>query len=129
MVTALGEAGTGLVSLTVPSTPLALLLGVKEPAPEMILMARLFGAALLAIGVACWLGRSDGFGPSQLGLMAGALAYDASVAALLAYAGSFSTFVGIALWPAVGLHAALAVWCVVCLWGWGEKKSLAVDNS
>jgi hypothetical protein len=64
---------------------------------------------LIAIGVACWLGRSDGFGPSQLGLMAGALAYGAAVAALLAYAGSFSTFVGIALWPVVGLHAALAV--------------------
>ena len=24
---------------------------------------------------------------------------------------------GIALWPAVGLHTALAVWCVVCLRG------------
>jgi hypothetical protein len=38
IVTALGEAGTGLVPLTVPSIPLALLLGVNEPAPEMTLM-------------------------------------------------------------------------------------------
>jgi hypothetical protein len=57
-----------------------------------------------------------------------ALAYDAVVAALLAYAGSFSAFVGIALWPAAGLHAGLAIWCIVCLWAWGQKKSLPVDS-
>jgi hypothetical protein len=129
MVTALGEAGTGLLLLARPSAPMQMLLGIRQPAPEMIFMARLLGAALLAIGVACWLGRGDGFGPSQLGLITGALVYDAVVASLLAYAGSFSAFVGIALWPAAGLHAALAVWCIVCLWGWGEKKSLPVDSS
>jgi hypothetical protein len=116
IVTAIGEAGTGLVSLVLPSAPLALLLGVKHAAPETTFTVRLFGAALIAIGIACWLGRRDGPGPSQLGLLAGALAYDAAVAALLAYAGLFSNFVGIALWPAVVLHASLAVWCVACLY-------------
>ncbi len=33
--------------------------------------------------------------------------------ALFAYAGLVLSMVGIALWPAVALHAALAVWCVV----------------
>jgi hypothetical protein len=117
MVTAVIEAGTGLMSLVRPSAPLALLLGVTQAAPETIFTVRLLGTALTAIGVACWLGRSDGFGPSQLGLIAGAFVYDVVVAVLLAYAASFLTFVGLALWPAVGLHAALAIWCGVCLLG------------
>jgi hypothetical protein len=49
-------------------------------------------------------------------LLAGALVYDVAVAALLAYSGLFSSLVGIALWPAVVLHALLAVWCGVGLW-------------
>jgi hypothetical protein len=118
IVTAIGEAGTGLVSLARPSVPLALILGVERAAPEATFITRLFGAALLAIGLSCWLGCGDGFGPSQIGLIAGALVYDATVAALLAYVGSSSNLVGIALWPVVGLHAALAAWCAVCLRGW-----------
>jgi hypothetical protein len=116
IVTAVGEAGTGLLLMVLPSVPLALLLGVEDASRESILVARLFGAALLAIGVGCWLGRSDELGPSQRGLVAGALVYDAVVAAFLAYAGLFSSSVGIALWPAVVVHGLLAAWCIVCLW-------------
>jgi hypothetical protein len=115
VVTALAEAGIGLLLLVVPWAPLALLLGVAEASPESILLARLLGAALFAIGVGCWLGRSDTLGPSQRGLITGALGYDAAVAALLVYARLSLNLVGIALWPAVVLHAMLAIWCVVCL--------------
>ena len=45
------------------------------------------------------------------------LIYDVAAAALLAYAGLVLNMVGLALWPAVVLHAALAGWCVVCLLG------------
>jgi hypothetical protein len=115
VVTTVCEAGIGLLLLVLPSVPLAVLLGVVDVSRESILLARLFGAALLAIGVGCWLGRDDSLGPSQRGLIAGALVYDAVVAALLAYAGLVLAFVGIALWPGVVLHVMLAVWCVVCL--------------
>jgi hypothetical protein len=115
LVTALGEGGTGLLLLVSPPIPQALLLGTDQASPEATFFARIAGAALLAIGVGCWLGRSDSLGPSRRGLIAGALVYDAVVAALLAYAGLVLNLIGIALWPAVVLHAALAVWCVVCL--------------
>jgi hypothetical protein len=49
-------------------------------------------------------------------LLIGVLTYDVGAAVILAYTGLFVNLVGIALWPAVVLHAALAVWCVVCLW-------------
>jgi hypothetical protein len=44
------------------------------------------------------------------------LIYDVAAAVILAYTGWFLNLVGILLWPAVLLHAALAVWCGVCLW-------------
>jgi hypothetical protein len=116
VVIAFGEVGTGLLLLALPSVPLALLLGVEQASPEAVFIARLTGGALLAIGVACWLGRSDKLGAAQLPLIAGALVYNAAAVGLLAYAGLLLSLVGIALWPAVVLHAALAVWCVVCLW-------------
>jgi hypothetical protein len=117
IVTAFVEVGTGLLLLVVPSVPLALLLGVDQASPETTVAARVAGAALLAIGVACWLGRSDKPGPAQLGLTTGVLIYDVAAAVILAYTGLFLSLVGVVLWPAVTLHTALAVWCVVCIWG------------
>jgi hypothetical protein len=115
IVTAFGEAGTGLLLLAWPPVLLALLLGVDQASPETTCCARIAGAALLAIGVTCWLGRSDPLGPSQLGLITGVLIYDIAADGVLAYTGLCLGLVGIALWPAVVLHAALAIWCVVCL--------------
>jgi hypothetical protein len=115
IVTALVEVATGLLLLFLPSIPLALLLDVSSAAPEAVFIARVFGAALLAIGVASYLARSDQQGAAQLGVLTGVLIYDAAAAILLAYAGLVLKMVGIALWPAVGLHAALAVWCLACL--------------
>jgi hypothetical protein len=116
IVTALGETGTGLLLLVWPPVLLALLLGVNQASPETTCCARIAGAALLAIGVACWLGRSDTRSSAQLGLLIGVLIYDVAAALILAYTGLFVTLVGMALWPAVVLHAALAVWCALCLW-------------
>jgi hypothetical protein len=116
VVTALSEAGTGLLLLVWPPVLLALLLGVDQASPETTCCARVAGAGLFAIGVACWIGRSDVHSSAQLGLLIGVLTYDVGAAVILAYTGLFVNLVGIALWPAVVLHAALAVWCVVCLW-------------
>jgi len=117
IVSAIAEGGTGLLLLVLPSVLLSLLLGVEKAAPETMFVARLTGAALLAIGVACWLGRNDHGRPAQLGLLTALLIYDAAAAALLAYARLALSLAGLALWPAVVLHAALAAWCADCLRG------------
>jgi hypothetical protein len=114
IVTALSEGATGLLLLCLPSGVMELLLGTSSTASEATLVARIAGAALLAIGVACWLARNDGGAPAQLGLLTGVLIYDVGAAALLAYAGLATSMAGIALWPAVGAHTALAVWCALC---------------
>lgn len=114
IVTAVGEAGTGLALLAAPSVVLLLLLGVTSAAPEALVVSRVAGGALLAIGVACWLARND---PRHalIGLLAGLLTYDLTAAGVLAYAGYILQMFGPALWPAVVIHVALAVWCLACI--------------
>jgi len=114
-LTAVGEAVTGLVLLVYPPIVVRLLFGA-EIAGVGVVISRVAGAALLAIGVACWRVRNDSRSPTQLGLLTGVLIYDIAAAALLAHAGLFLDMAGIGLWPVIVLHAALAFWCVVCIW-------------
>src|SRR5262245_7638340 len=114
IATAIIEAGTGLLLLVLPSAPIAMLLGIGSAAPETLLVGRVAGAALLALGIACWPAQGDRKGPAQFGLLIGILIYDVTAAGLLTYAGLALGMTGIALWPAVALHTALAVWCALC---------------
>jgi|SRR6516164_3572818 hypothetical protein len=124
IVTAVLEVGTGLLLLFVPAVPLALLLEVREGAPESLLVARVAGAALLAIGVASWLARQGEPSTAQRGLVIGILIYDVGAAALLAYAGLGLEMIGPVLWPGVVIHTALAVWCVWSLRGASPNKHI-----
>jgi len=87
--------------------------GGRASARETI--GRVAGAALLALGVACWFARGDALGGDAKGLVAAMLLYNVAVAALLAYAAIGLKLGGPVLWPAVILHAAMAVWCIACL--------------
>jgi hypothetical protein len=93
---AVGEAGTGLALLIVPSLVGRLLLG-EELTGSAIPVACVAGIALIALGVACWLG------PPRVGM----LIYSAAVTLYLAYVGFAGGFTGILLWPAVILHVIL----------------------
>jgi hypothetical protein len=110
--TALMEGSTGLLLFVSPTVLAELLLGVAHASPEVAVVARIAGAALLALAVACWFGRTDHRRPAQQGLLLGVLIYDLGAAGILAYAGWFLNLVGFALWPAVALHSGLAVWGV-----------------
>ena len=79
--------------------------------------ARVAGAVLLILGIACWLKREAGHLPAGRRLVATLLTYNIAVAAVLAIAGVRYGSAGIALWPVVAAHAALAAWCAVSLRG------------
>ena len=115
LVTAVVELVTGIFLVILPGRPLALLLGADQPAPETLLVGRWAGVALLAIGVASAMTRNDSGSAASRAVLAGILTYDVAAAVLLIYAAIVMLMVGPALWPAVVLHAALAVWCVLCL--------------
>lgn len=115
LVTAVVEIATGLALLALPAMVLAALLGVQAAAEETLVVSRITGAALLAIGVAGALARDDARSPAHRGLLIGFLTYNVLAAALFAYAGLGVQMAGPALRPAVVLHTILAIWCVLCL--------------
>lgn len=115
MVTALLEAATGLALLLSPSLPVSMLLGASLDTPAALVVARVTGAALLSLGLACWLARDDGQSRAARGLIAAMSLYNVAAVVVLAYAGTGAGLSGVGLWPAVLLHAAMAVWCLACL--------------
>jgi len=115
IVAAAAETAIGLALLGLPSVVASLLLGGSLDTPAALVVARVTGAALISLGVACWLARNDQPSRAAAGLIAALLLYNAAALAVLVHAGLGLGLSGIGLWPAVLLHAALAIWCVACI--------------
>ena len=115
VTTAVIEAGAGLALLCLPSGAAKLLLGTPLQESAAYTVARVGGAGLLTLGVACWLARSDTQSSAARGLITAMVIYNLVVALILAAAGLRSQPVGIILWPAVVLHTAMTAWCIVSL--------------
>jgi hypothetical protein len=114
-LTALIEAATGVALMVVPSVVVRLLLGSPLDTSAAVILGRVAGVALFALGVACRLARDDAQSRAARGLVAAMLLYNVATVAVLAFAGIGFGLHGAALWPAVVLHAVMAVWCVACL--------------
>ncbi len=113
-MTAILEGATGLALIALPAIVVRLLLGA-EISGASIPLGRVAGAALLALGVACLLARDDTQSRAARGLIVAMLMYNIPATAVLAFAGIALGLHGVVLWPAVVLHAAMAVWCGACL--------------
>jgi hypothetical protein len=113
--TAVIELGAGLALLCFPSATVMLLVGAPLEAAPALTVARVGGAGLLALGVACWLARDDTQSPAARGLVTAMLLYNAAAVAVLGFAGIGFGLHGLALWPAVVLHALMALWCLAWL--------------
>ena len=124
VVTTVAEVGIGLALLLFPQFPVSMLLGTPLGPAGAQPVARVAGAALLSLGLACWLARDDEHSRVATGMIAAMLTYNTAAFAVLAYAGIGLRLFGIGLWPAVLLHAALAVWCLACL----RKAPVTVAN-
>ena len=100
------EGGTGIALLAVPATVARLLLGADVSGAPAVL-GRCFGIALLALALACWPGRTGG-GKGSTAVRA-MFAYNALIALYLAYLGTAGHMTGPLLWPAIALHAIVAL--------------------
>jgi len=99
---AVAEAGTGLMLMIDPALVVALLLGA-DVSGVGLLLGRCFGISLLALAIACW--RTGGGSAAVRGM----LVYNGLIALYLAWLGTAGHFGGWLLWPAVVLHAAVAL--------------------
>jgi hypothetical protein len=115
MAAAAAELGTGLGLLIAPSLVAELLFGQALGTVESMLVGRVAGTALMAIGLACGLEGTDRRAGSPTALLAALLLYNAVVAVLLALGAVFQDVHGMLLWPVVLVHAAFAIWCATSL--------------
>jgi len=98
VIAAITETATGLALIVAPSLVGELLLGTALTGIAATI-GRVAGIALIGLGVAYWPG------PPIVGM----LIYSAVVALYLAYLGVAGGTSGTLLWPAVVVHAVLAV--------------------
>jgi hypothetical protein len=115
IVSAVIEVGAGLALLCCPSTIVALLLGSPLDAPAAVTLGRLAGSALFALSVACWFATHDAQSCAAKGVIAAMTLYNLGAVVVLGSAGIQSRPAGVALWPAVILHALMTAWCVTVL--------------
>lgn len=111
IVTALLEVGIGLALLLSPALAVAIMIGAPFETKADSVVGRVGGAALLALGVASWLARTDEHSRAATGLIVSLLLYNVTAVVVLVYAAVGLRLLGIGLWPAVVLHAVMAVWC------------------
>ena len=104
-VAAVAEAATGLVLLVYPPFVVRLLFGAEILGAGMV-MSRITGISLIALGIACWPGRDTS--GSALPLF-GMFTYSSLATLYLAYQGLGGEWVGGLLWPAVVVHAILTI--------------------
>jgi len=104
---AVEAAITGLVLIVSPSLFAWLILGA-ELSPAGQALGRLAGIAMIGAGLAAWWPLSAR-APSQTAAVQGFTIYNLLATIYLAYLGIAGQLVGILLWPAVMLHAALLI--------------------
>jgi hypothetical protein len=117
------EVGTGLVLVVVPALVVSLLLGLRLSADGMPI-ARVAGIALLALGLACWPSRQGSETASAP--FRGMVVYNALIALYLAHLGALRHLAGLLLWPAVALHAVVAL---LLLWTWRNERRARATNA
>jgi hypothetical protein len=112
VVTAIVELGAGAALLAAPSALSALLLGSPLPEGAGVVVARVAGVALVALGTICALARRDEHSAATKAIIAGLALYNVVVALVLVLAAAVMGMMGPLLWPSVVAHAALTVLCI-----------------
>jgi hypothetical protein len=100
------EIATGIGFIVAPTIVLPLLVR-GEINDLVLLLARVLGITLIALGLAAWPGRQGADG--ELAGRRGLLTYNALVALFLTYVGAALNLGGPLVWPTVALHGVVAL--------------------
>ena len=113
IIAAVLEATAGLSLLLIPTVAVSALLGAPLDTATGLAAARIAGAALIALAIACWQARNREHGTGVVEAMS---FYNFAAAMVLVYAGIRLHLRSALLWPAIVLHLCLGGWCVLNLW-------------
>ena len=108
------EILAGSAALIIPATVVSLLLGSSLD-PVASVLARLFGAGVFALGLACLKARQDVGSPAGVAVSIGITAYNVLAAVVLLWTAAGSGFGGLLLWGAGIGHAMLGALFVSAL--------------
>ena len=108
------EILVGVLALIVPTTVVAVLLGVPMD-PIASVLTRLFGAGVFALGLACMKARSDVASPAGLAVSLGMTSYNVLAAAVIIWAAAGLNLGGLLLWAAGIGHAVIGLLLVSAL--------------
>jgi hypothetical protein len=116
IIAAVIEAVAGLTLLLIPTVAVSALLGAPLDTATGLAAARIAGAALVGLAIACWQARNGERGSSATGVVEAMSFYNFAAAMVLVYAAIRLDLRSALLWPAIVLHLCLGVWCVSNLW-------------
>lgn len=125
MIAAVIEALAGVALLLIPTVAVSALLGAPLDTATGSVAARIAGAALVALAIACWQARNGERGSPSTGVIEAMSFYNFAAAMVLVYAGTRLDLRSRLLWPAIVLHLGLGAWCVLQLW-FSRRKNITV---
>jgi hypothetical protein len=107
---AIVECATGFALMVDPAIVVTLLVGAEVSGAGMMI-GRCFGIALVALALACWPSsrRAAEVSPAFRAMVV----YNLLITLNLVYLGAIGGWEGLLLWPAVALHAAVALLLVL----------------
>ena len=123
ILAAVTEAVAGLALLLIPTVAVSMLLGNPLDTPTGLVAARIAGAALAALAIACWQARNGDRGSPAIGVIEAMSFYNFAAAMVLVYAGIRLDLRSALLWPAIVLHLGVGAWCVLKFWFTRRKIS------
>ena len=125
IIVAVIEASAGVALLLIPTVAVSALLGAPLDTHTGLVAARIAGAALVALAIACWQARNGERGNAAIGVVEAMTFYNFAAAMVLVYAGIRLELRSALLWPAIVLHLGLGAWCVLNLW-FTRRKNIKV---
>jgi hypothetical protein len=114
-IATVAECLAGLALMVTPDAIVRLLLGA-EPGEVGLMIARIAGVALLALGIACWGARASSGDAARASTLRAITVYNAGVGLLLIAFVATGKAYGVAVWIVGLLHLALAVAFAASAW-------------
>jgi hypothetical protein len=106
-IAAVAETLVGLALILLPDVTIRLLLGGRTD-DVGLMIGRVTGVGMLALGVACWGARADSSGAAQAGTLGAITLYNAGAGVLLVLFAATGQASGLVVWSVGLFHVALA---------------------